>query len=110
GVDPTAIDEYSVVSEQVALAMAEGTRRVCQANWGIAVTGVAGPGPSAGVPAGTVWVAIVGPHHSSSTLLNLHGDRTEIRQFVVDFAIKELCELLARRNEPPYDWDSGKVE
>lgn len=33
----------------------------CVADWGIGLTGVAGPGPSGGIAAGTVHVAVAGP-------------------------------------------------
>jgi nicotinamide-nucleotide amidase len=55
------IDRAGVVSEEVALAMADGIRARINTTWSIASTGVAGPGPHHGIAAGTVWLAIVGP-------------------------------------------------
>ena len=93
-VDADLIEESGVVSAQVAEAMAEGARQVCRADWGIGVTGVAGPGPADGVPAGTVWLAVVGPDQRAVVKLGLEGDRGAIRQQVVDESLGLLCRML----------------
>jgi nicotinamide-nucleotide amidase len=49
------------VSPETADAMASGVRVRCRTDWGLATTGVAGPDPQEGKPAGTVYVAVVGP-------------------------------------------------
>jgi len=95
GVDPELIRVHTVVSGEVAEAMARGTRQVCSADWAVAVTGVAGPGPSHHVPAGTVWLSVVGPKLGSTVLLCEEGDRADVRAEVVHAAINLLCELLA---------------
>jgi len=94
GVDASLISTHGVVSGEVARAMADGVRRVCGADWGVAVTGVAGPGPSEGVPAGTVWLSVVGPAGHSTVELHQMGDRGEVRKQVVDKAVELLCDLL----------------
>ena len=60
GISPDIISTQGVVSREVAVAMAQGVREELGSDWAIATTGVAGPGPSGGVPAGRVWIAIVG--------------------------------------------------
>jgi len=94
-VDAGLIASHGVVSAEVAQAMAAGVRQVCGADWGVAVTGVAGPGPSDGVPAGTVWLAVIGPERQSVVLLEEPGDRGQIRARVVEEALGLLCQLLA---------------
>ncbi len=58
----TLIEQYSVVSEPVALAMAQGVRRLFGTDWAVATTGNAGPekGQSDAGP-GTCVIAVVGP-------------------------------------------------
>lgn len=88
GVDADAL-AHGVVSREVALAMAAGCRPACGADWGIATTGVAGPGPSDGVPAGTAWVAVVGPTGEAARLVQQPGlGRAEVRAAVVDAALE----------------------
>jgi nicotinamide-nucleotide amidase len=47
-----------VVSERCAREMALGVCTLLRAEVGVAVTGVGGPGPEEGVPAGTVFAAV----------------------------------------------------
>jgi len=71
-----------VVSRECVVEMAEGARRVLDADVGIAATGVAGPEEQDGQPVGTVWfgIALPGlPVEAVST--RLPGDRERIRQF-----------------------------
>src|SRR5882724_12438580 len=54
GVDVTLLKRHGPVYAPVAAAMAEGVRQRLGATIGVAATGVAGPGPQDGHPAGTV--------------------------------------------------------
>lgn len=93
-VDPEVIRVHTVVSAEVAEAMARGAKAVCGADWAVAVTGVAGPGPSHAVPAGTVWLCVSGPERTSTVLLDEPGGRADVRGEVVDAAMNLLCESL----------------
>jgi len=71
-----------VVSEECAAQMAEGARRVLDADVGIAVTGVAGPAEQDGVAVGTVCFGIALPDGKVETVsTRLPGDRERVRQF-----------------------------
>ena len=60
GVEKALIDNYGAVSRQVVVAMAENVRKICQADYAIATSGIAGPdGETADKPAGTTWIAVV---------------------------------------------------
>jgi nicotinamide-nucleotide amidase len=87
------ISEFGVVSEEVAAAMAGGAKNLMASTWSISTTGVAGPGPSDGVAAGTVWVAIVGPI-SQTLQLELSGTREIVRNATIAGAIAAFARIL----------------
>ena len=61
GVNRQDLEQFGAVSEQVALQMAQGVRKLTGADWGIATTGIAGPeGGTPQKPVGTVWIAVSG--------------------------------------------------
>ncbi|CAB5239203.1 unannotated protein [freshwater metagenome] len=95
-VPPSLIDEKNVVSEEVAIAMAQGALRTFNTTWAIATTGVAGPGPSGGVGAGTVWVAVAGPVNQVIEL-SLEGEREIVRNATVASAIATFARILRHR-------------
>jgi nicotinamide-nucleotide amidase len=88
------IEESGVVSEDVALAMANGIKARMATTWAISATGVAGPGAHHGVPAGTVWVAIVGPEIRETVKLALEGDRSTVRRGAVESALGVFARIL----------------
>jgi len=94
-VEPTLIQEFGVVSEEVALAMARGVKTKFAAEWAISLTGVAGPGSSHGVPAGTVWLALLGPGFEETVKLELMGEREMVRRGAVESALGVLERILS---------------
>ncbi len=95
GVSQRRLDETGPVDGDVALQMARGVCRVCGADVGLSTTGVAGPGPVDGHPAGTVWIAIAGALGERSRLLHLRGDRGEIRKQTIECVLGLLDEHLS---------------
>ena len=94
GVDAQLIARHGAVSEEVALAMAEGALARSRAQLAVAVTGIAGPGGGSPTkPVGTVWLAIAGAGEGTrAELLQLSGDRAEIREQTVQRALQRLIE------------------
>ena len=95
GVPPELIAEHGAVSEPVARAMAEGVRRALGSDWGIGITGVAGPGGgSEAKPVGTVHIALAGSDGTTGhRKVRFPGDRERIRWFASQIAL----EMLRRR-------------
>lgn len=96
GVNENTIEIYGAVSEQTAREMVVGALSHSSADWGIAITGVAGPGGGSKVnPVGTVWFAWL---ESGRTPISIKkrftGGREKIRQRSVEFALEELSKLL----------------
>jgi nicotinamide-nucleotide amidase len=94
GVDSSLIEKYSVVSEEVANAMADAVRAKFGTTWGIATTGIAGPGDYQGIPEGTVWVAIRGPVNQTIQL-QLDSGREAIRTGAISSAIGTFARILS---------------
>ena len=61
GVPRETIERYGTVSEETARAMAHAIRDYFHADYGLGITGVAGPDMQEGKPVGTVYIAIDGP-------------------------------------------------
>ena len=63
-----------MVSPQVAFEMARGVRALAGADFGIGITGVAGPGPDGDHPEGEIYIALVSEKTDNVVLLE---DRSE---------------------------------
>jgi nicotinamide-nucleotide amidase len=98
GVDADLLAARGPVDPVVARAMAAGARERLGATWGLATTGVAGPDPQDGHPAGEVYVAVAGPGGSRHERLALAGDRRAVREGTVAAALALLQEALAERD------------
>ena len=99
------VARVGTVDPAVAASMAEGVRRRLGSTWALATTGVAGPGPSEGKPAGTVHVAVAGPSGTVTRALELNGTRAEIRSATVDAVLRLAVEETgATRQTPAPPW------
>ncbi|MBU7600259.1 CinA family protein [Streptomyces sp. P38-E01] len=103
GVDGELLASGGAVQPEVARQMASGARRLLNAEWGLATTGVAGPEPQDGAPVGTVFVAVAGPMSAEPAVegLMLQGERGEIRNKSVHAALELLCARIAEHREEP---------
>jgi len=96
GVDVAMLKKHGPVYAPVASAMAEGVRQRLGATFGVATTGVAGPGPQDGQPAGTVHIAVSLAGDTVVRTMALAGDRDEVRRLTVE---RVLGLLLGRLRE-----------
>lgn len=89
-VSTQSLEKYGAVSEQVAIEMLAGVLRIMSADFGIAVTGIAGPGGGTPeTPVGTIWLAWGEPGKKPDTKkLQLSGTRVEIIKQVVEQSSK----------------------
>ncbi len=94
GVPGQLLTERGPVDPDVAIALAEGARERCDADWGLATTGVAGPESQGGKPVGTVFVAVAGPAGATVRKLALDGGRAAIRTATVTAALQLLAARL----------------
>ncbi|HEX5042833.1 MAG TPA: competence/damage-inducible protein A [Candidatus Polarisedimenticolaceae bacterium] len=96
GVPEELLLRHGAVSAQVAEALSAGVRARLRADWGLGVTGIAGPGGgSADKPVGLVFVALSGPTGGKVRRLLLPGDRDLVRRRSVAVALDLLRRALA---------------
>lgn len=106
GVSEATLAEHGAVAQLTAVEMALGVASRCDATWGVAVTGVAGPDLQEGHPAGTVFTAVARKPPAAGDWddqqvdsivcvreLALHGDRAAIRDQTVRAALQQLHQV-----------------
>ncbi|MGP7961333.1 CinA family protein [Sanguibacter sp. A247] len=96
GVDPHLLATRGPVDAEVARQMALGAARVLSARCGLATTGVAGPGPQGGIPAGRVHIAACLDGVVTERRLDLPGERGAVRERAALGAIELLHEIVTR--------------
>lgn len=80
GVQEDTLRGHGAVSAEVAAEMADGVRRLCECDVGLAITGIAGPtGGTATKPVGLVYWAVSSPGGTIVKDRVFPGDRDEVR-------------------------------
>jgi len=94
GIEPMLLRKYGAVSAEVAESMAEGIMKRAGTDFGISVTGIAGPdGGTEEKPVGLVYIALADEAHTEHRRLMLPGDRQLVRWR----ASQAVLDLLRRR-------------
>ncbi len=95
-VPEAVLQRDGAVSEAVVRAMARGLGTQAPVQWGIAVTGIAGPGGgSADKPVDTVWLGwLIAGKRVDVELCRFSGDREQVRQQTAHRALAGLLERL----------------
>ncbi len=102
GVSKSTLDKYSVYSPECASEMCIGARKLADADYAVAITGIAGPnGGTNEKPVGTVYVSVMGGSKTVTKNLRLNNemeygrlDREGIRTMTVFRALEMLLGLL----------------
>lgn len=92
------IARHGAVSEIVARDMAKGVRKSLDADIGLSVTGIAGPGGgSTEKPVGLVYMALSSQKKVFAAKFVFSGNRTQIRKQAADKALQMLLDYLEGR-------------
>ena len=93
GVDPDDLKNLGPVSAQVAGSMADGARKALHTDYGISVTGLAGPdGDEFGKPVGTVFVGLSTRSKTVARQFRFYGDREDVRNQAARAALEFILE------------------
>ena len=88
------IDEYGVVSKETVCCMAKEARKVLKGDVALSLSGVAGPGSLEGVPQGTLAVGWDSKKLSGGELLQMGGDRMQLKERFVQKGLFALLSVI----------------
>ena len=94
GVNEELLAKNGSVDPEVARQMAQGTVRICGADYGVSTTGVAGPEPHDDKPVGTVFLGVHTPEATYAVQRHYEGDRVQIRASATADAILLLTQAV----------------
>ena len=93
GVSEDLINTHGAVSEEVAIAMAEGALKTSGADIALSVTGIAGPtGGTEDKPVGTVWIGLATPEKSFA----IHKYHSHGREFFKQATSQNALNMIRR--------------
>ncbi|HXF68817.1 MAG TPA: CinA family protein [Thermoflexus sp.] len=81
---------FGAISAETAQEMAEGVRRLFQADLALAITGVAGPDPIENQPVGRIYIALASPHGIQVRQILGGSDRQGNKALAVEAALELL--------------------
>lgn len=95
GVAPDLLSAHGAVSEAVAAAMAQNVRQILGADFGLSITGIAGPtGGTANTPIGTVCFGLASQHCLETFSLLQPLERRAFRDFCAEKSLQLLKQSL----------------
>lgn len=101
GVSPATIARFGAVSEETVQEMAKGARQRSGADFGLAISGVAGPdGGTASKPVGTVCIGLAHPSGEFAHTFHFPGDRQMVRERAANMAINLLRYQIDGKRSP----------
>ncbi len=89
------VKKYGAVSEETALLMADNVRKILKSDFGISLTGIAGPsGGTKSKPVGLVFIAVTAKNEKICLECLFTGNRLSVKKKAADQAVKLLLEFL----------------
>ena len=96
GVPGDILRMRGAVSEETARAMAEGVKALMRTEYGVATTGIAGPGGATETkPVGLVYIGVSGPTETKVYEEHFAGSRADVREATAAAALRYVKEMLA---------------
>lgn len=94
GVSAFLLRKHGTVSEEAAVAMAEGVRKLADSDVSLSITGIAGPGALENKEIGLVYMAACLKDMTESKGMSFSGDRETIKRMAALEALKFLNQVL----------------
>ena len=95
GVQWDTLKQYGAVSQEIALEMARGVRQALEAEVGLSVTGIAGPGGATpDKPVGLTWIGLSAPNYEQAWKFIWQGDRLKNKELSAEAALQMLVDYL----------------
>jgi len=109
GVPSSVIDQKGAVSREVALKMAGNIKKISKTDFGIGITGIAGPtGGTLQKPIGMVFIAVASKNKAICERFHFKGNRSAIRKKSALKALELLMKLL--KNESFYCYRAAPTD
>ena len=96
-IPPSLLAKKGAVSSEIALRLAQNVRKLAKSDFGIGITGIAGPsGGTPKKPVGTVFIAVSSHRENISKEFHFKGSRHTIRNKTALKSLELLKELIIR--------------
>ena len=95
GVSQESLESEGAVSRTVVQEMVKGAMRLARADYGIAISGIAGPGGGTQEkPVGMVWFGFGCNGHVDAVRMQFSCDRNAVRVQSVEFSLRKMLQLM----------------
>jgi PncC family amidohydrolase len=95
GISPTLLKKYGAVSQPIAKRMANSIRRTFKADFGVSISGIAGPtGGTPEKPVGLTYIAVSTAKEVQCKEFHFKGSRQKIKTAATQSALKLLLSLI----------------
>ena len=98
GISYKDIDEFGVVSKEVAAQMASNGKKLLNVDYCVSFTGNAGPSAMEGKPVGEIHIGVAFLDTAQVHSFNLEGSREEIQNKAISIAFELLESLILQNN------------
>ena len=97
------LKRHGAVSEEVAESMTIGLKKLLKCDWGIAISGIAGPGGGSDEkPIGLVYISIIGPNNKITNIRKVYNpirNRIDIQRLSVNECLNSLRLILLSKED-----------
>lgn len=94
-IKPELIKKHGAVSEEISIAMATSVRKILNTDFGIGITGIAGPdGGTKSKPVGLVFITVATKNETLCLKCQFEGSRIQIKTKATTQALNVLSEFI----------------